>query len=81
VDSEALVDGVGVAGLAVEQAGFEVERVGKAVRRIDAHHQRAVAQPRKLQPSGRGETGFAHAPFAAEEKDAHGSIVAGREGG
>jgi hypothetical protein len=79
VDGQPLVDAVRVAGLAVEQFGFEVERVGEAVRRIHAHHQRAVSQPRKLQAGGRGETGLAHASFAAKEKDAHSSIVAGAE--
>ena len=66
-----LVDGIGVAGLAVEQAGFEVEGVGQAVRRIDAHHQGPVTQARKLQAGGGGKTGLPHASFAAEQKDAH----------
>ncbi len=76
MDGELVVDGVRVAGLAVKEAGFEIEGVGQAVRRIDAHDQRAVAQPRKLQAGGRGKTGFPHASFAAEEKDAHVFIVA-----
>ena len=74
VDGEALVDGVRVAGLGVEEAGFEIEGVGQAVGRIDAHHQGAVAQPRKLQAGGGGKTGFPDASFAAEEKDAHTSF-------
>ena len=64
-----------VSGL--EQAGFQVEGVGQAVRRIDAHHQRTVAEARKLQAGGRGNAGLAHASFAAEEQDAHGSSVTG----
>ena len=35
VDGELLVDGVGVAGLAVKEGGFEIEGVGQAVGRID----------------------------------------------
>ena len=71
VDGEVVVDRVGVAGLAVEKAGLQIEGVGQAVRRIDAHDQRAVAEPGKLQPSGRGETGLAYAALAAEQKNAH----------
>ena len=29
----------------LEKPGFEIEGIPKAVRRIDAHHQRAVAEP------------------------------------
>ena len=76
VDGELVVDGVGVAGLAVEEAGFEVEGVGQAVGGIDAHDQGAIAEPRELQAGGGGETGFSDASFAAEEKDAHVFIVA-----
>ena len=71
VDGEVVVDGVGVAGLAVEEVGFEVEGVGQAVGGIDAHDQRAIAEARELQAGGGGETGFPDASFAAEEKDAH----------
>ena len=76
VDGEVVVDRVRVAGLAVEEAGFEVEGVGQAVRRIDAHDQGAVARAGELQAGGGGETGFPDASFAAEEKDAHTSILA-----
>jgi hypothetical protein len=41
------------------------------MRRVDAHHQRSIAQARKLQAGSRGKTGLSHASFAAEEKDAH----------
>ena len=48
VDGQLLVDRIGVAGLAVEEAGFEVEGVGQAVRRIDAHDQGAIAEAREF---------------------------------
>ena len=71
-----VVDGVRVAGLAVEEVGFEVEGVGQAVRGIDAHDQRAIAQAGEFQAGGGGKTGFPDASFAAEEKDAHNLILA-----
>ena len=58
VDGEALVDGVGVAGLAVEEVGFQVEGIRQAVGGVDAHDQRAVAEPGELQPGSGGETGL-----------------------
>ena len=66
VNRQAVVDGVRVAGLAVKQAGPEVEGVGQAMRRVHAHHQRAIAQTRKLEASGRRQAGFSHASLAAE---------------
>ena len=71
VDGEVVVDGVGVAGLGVEEAGFQIEGVGQAMRRIDAHDQGAIAEPGELQTGGSGKTGFPDASFAAKEKDAH----------
>src|ERR1700722_11844139 len=46
------------------------------MRWIDAHHQRAISETRELQAGSGSETGLAYAPFAAEEKDAHASIIA-----
>ena len=66
VDGQAFVDGVRVAGLAVEQAGFQVEGVRQAVGRVDAHHQRAIAQAGELQAGGGGQAGFPDAALAAE---------------
>ena len=76
LDGEAVVDGQRIVGSVLEQAGFQIEGVGQAVGRIDAHHQSAVAEPRKLQTGGRGNAGLAHASFAAEEQDAHALILA-----
>jgi hypothetical protein len=45
------------------------------MRRIDAHHQRPVTETRQLQTSGGRNTGFPHASFAAEKKDAHTFIL------
>ena len=67
--------GSGSLALVLEQAGFEIEGIGQAVGRIDAHHQRAIAEARELQAGGGGEAGLAHASFAAEEQDAHDSSV------
>src|ERR1039458_4614502 len=75
VDGQFPVNGVGVACLFVEEVGFQVERVGQAVRRIDTHHQRAIAQTRQVQPGRGRKTAFSDASFAAEEKDAHASIL------
>ena len=75
LDGEVLVDGQRIVGSGLEQAGFQIEGVGQAVGRIDAHDERAIAEARKLQTGGRGNTGLAHASFAAEEQDAHDTIV------
>ena len=76
VDGELVVDGVRVAGLAVEEVGFEVEGVGQAMRGIDTHDEGAIAQAGELQAGCGGKTGFPNASFAAEEKDAHNLILA-----
>ncbi len=75
VDGQAVVDGVWVAGFRVEQVGLQVERIGQAVSRVHAHYQGPIAQAGKLQAGRGGQTGFADASFAAEEKDAHNFMV------
>ncbi len=77
VNRQAVADGVRVAGLTVEEVRLEVEGVGQAVRRVHAHHQRAIAQARKLEAGGGRQAGFSHASLAAEQKDAHSFIVDG----
>ena len=64
--------------LRVEEVGFEIEGIAQAVRRIDAHHQRAVAEFGELDAGGGGQTGLADAAFSAEEQNAHNSIIAPR---
>ncbi len=75
VDGQPLVDGVRIAGLAVEQLGFEIERVRQAMGRVDAHHQGAVSETGKFQTGSRRQAGFPHPSFAAEQKDAHTLIL------
>ena len=75
VNGQAVVDRVRIAGLGVEQSGLQIERIGQAMGRIDAHHQGPVPQAGKLQPGGRGQAGFSHASFTAEQKDAHSFIL------
>ena len=69
--------GSGSPVFAVEQAGFEIEGIGEAVSRVDAHHQRAMAQMRQTKAGGGGEAGLADAAFTAEQKDAHNTMVVG----
>ena len=78
LDGEVIVDGQRIVGAVLEQAGFEIEGVGQAVCGIDAHHERAVAEAGELETGGRGNAGLAHASFAAEEQDAHASILTGQ---
>src|SRR6185369_13105632 len=80
VDGQFWVDGVRVAGLSVEEVGFEVECVGQAVRGIDTHDQGAIAQAGEFEAGCGGKTGFPNASFAAEEKDAHNLILALQRG-
>ena len=74
MDGETIVECQRVAGFGMEKVALEIEGIGQAVGRVDAHDQRAVAEPRKLQARGSGKTGFPDASFAAEEKDAHTSF-------
>jgi hypothetical protein len=74
-DGEFFVDRIGVVGFFLKKADLEIKGVGQTVRRIHAHHQRPVIQARQMQAGSRGKTGLPHASFAAEEKDAHASIV------
>ena len=78
VNGKVVVDGVRIAGFGVEQAGFQIECVGQAVGRIDAHHQRAIAELRKLEPGSGRQTRFPYAALAAEEQNAHDSILSVR---
>ena len=50
---------------------MEVEGIGQGMRRVHAHHERAVAQFGQARARGRRKAGFAYAAFAAEQKDAH----------
>jgi hypothetical protein len=77
VDGKPVVDGEGVAGFAMEEAGFEVEGVGEAVGGVDAHDEGAVAEAGELQARRGGQTGLSDASLAAEQQDAHTSSVAG----
>ena len=67
-------NGIWVAGLLVEQTGFEVEGVSQAVRGVHAHYERPVAQARQLHARGGSQAGLAHAAFPAEQQDAHISL-------
>jgi hypothetical protein len=71
VDGQLVGDGVRVAGLLMEQAGFEVEGIGQAVRGVHAHDEGAIAEARQLHAGGRSQAGLADAAFAAEQQDAH----------
>ena len=46
--------------------------------RIDAHDEGAVTELRKLQPGSGRQTRFPYAALAAEEQDAHSSILSAR---
>ncbi|MFZ1206265.1 MAG: hypothetical protein WAN97_18265 [Candidatus Acidiferrales bacterium] len=45
----------------------EIERIRQAVRGIDAHHQRPVAEIRESNARGGRQARLAHAAFAAEQ--------------
>ena len=55
----------------MEQRSFEIEGIGQAVRRVDAHHQRAMPAFSEFEPGRRGDAGLSDAAFAAEKKNAH----------
>jgi hypothetical protein len=65
----------------MKQLSLDVEGVRQAMGRVDAHHQGAVSETGKFQPGSRRQTGFPHPSFAAEQKDAHNSILARSDGG
>ena len=59
----------------MEEVVFEVEAIGEAVRRIDAHDERAVAKVGEFHAGGRGEAGLPYPTLTGEHKNAHGSII------
>ena len=65
----------------VKQIAAQIECVAEAVRRIDAHHQSTFAELSQAHTGGRGQTGFAYAAFAAEQKNAHNIMVDASRGG
>jgi hypothetical protein len=71
VDVQSVIDGEGVAGLAVEQGGVEVKGIGQRVSGIDAHDQGLVAEAGQFDAGGGGKAGLPYASLAAEEEDAH----------
>ena len=75
VDVQPVVHAVRIACLAVEEGGFQVERVPQAMGGVDAHHQRPVTQAGQLQAGSGSQAGFPHAALAAEQEDAHNSIL------
>jgi len=75
VDPKAFGDAKGLCGSAIKQAGFQVEGIGEGVRRVHAHHHCAVTQLRQARARCRRQTRFAHAAFAAEQKDPHGPVT------
>lgn len=62
MDGQVAVDGIRIAGLAVEEGRLQIEGVGQAMCRIDAHHQGAIAQSRELQTGSSGEARLPYAP-------------------
>jgi len=61
----------------VKQLHLHVEGIRQTVRRIDAHHQRAIAQPRQTNTCGGGKTGLSYAAFATEQQNSHRPILYG----
>ena len=55
-----------IGGLGVKQFSVEVEGIRQAVRRIDAHHQRAVVQFGQFHAGRGGQTRLSDAALAAE---------------
>src|SRR5262249_54975751 len=49
----------------------EIEGVADAVRRIDAHHQRALAEAGEPQTGGRREARLADPAFSSEQEKSH----------
>ena len=74
-DRKPVIDRQRIGSLRVEEVGVEIEGIGQAVRGVDAHHQRAVAELGEFDAGGRGQAGLAHAALAAEEKNPHGDII------
>lgn len=66
-DREPAVDGEGIGRAAVEKFAAHIEAIAEAVRRVDAHDERAVAQFGEADASRGGEAGFSDSAFAAEE--------------
>src|SRR5439155_10295358 len=67
MNREFWVDLIRVAGFAVEKFRSQVKRVREAVRRVNAHHERTVAQARELETGRRCHAGLAHTALATEE--------------
>jgi hypothetical protein len=65
-DGKTVLNRQGVRRLPVEQVSIEVEGIGQAVRRVDAHHHRAIVQFCQLHTGGSRQAGFAHPAFSAE---------------
>ncbi len=58
----------------MKQVDIQVERIRQAVRGIDAHHQRPVAELGQFDARCRGQAGFAYAALAAKEENPHASF-------
>ena len=65
------VIGSGSEVCAWKQLGFEIEGIAQAVRGVDAHDQRAVAELGKFYAGRGGQAGFADTALSAEEKNPH----------
>ena len=59
-----VVDRQRIRRLDMEEVVFQVEGIRQAVRRIDAHHQRAVVELGKFYAGRRGQARLAHAALA-----------------
>ena len=70
LDPKPVTDRQRVRSLEVKEVGLQIERVCQAVRRVDAHDQRAIERG-KFDASGGGQARLAHTALAREHEDPH----------